>query len=286
MTAQMPDRVRLGKTTLSIQGVRGKSLFDPKNFNLPVTWISSACWRGYVATYAVKDDHLILRDLLTRFDPEMLNLSGSRYELICSYPDGTKVRCGIVAGQALVGNENDCHLKLEVNERTRVVNFCKDRVIIAQRGGGGDFQRLAYGESFLLGGCEIEVQLTGGDDVLFDSEPPRVEGHTGRWLRSGINSHCVKYSAMAVPMKFTGGILACDGFIAEHYVHMGFHPAWKFEHVEELLFEDGKLTNRENVSSRLAEIRSELAANSSEPNIAATSGKVLKWIRTAFSLEY
>ena len=286
MTAQMPDNIQLENETFSIQGVHGQGLFAPKHFDLPVTRISSACWRGYVATYSVKDEHLVLRELLANFDPEMLNLSGARYELICRSADGDEFRRGVVARQARVGNENDCHLKIEVGENTRVVNFYDDRVIVAQRGGRGGSQKLAYGESFLFGGYEIEVQVTGGDDVLFDSEPPKVELHSGRWLRTGKLSRCVKYEAMSVPMKFTGGILACDGFIEEHYVHMGFHPAWNFEHVEELLFEDGKLMNRENVSHKLAETRKDLVANSLEPDFDPPSAKVLEWIKNAFSLEY
>ena len=39
-------------------------------------------------------------------------------------------------------------------------------------------------------------------------------------------------------------MLACEGFIDALYVHMGFHPAWKFEHVEELIFE-GKVDESE-----------------------------------------
>ncbi|BDZ71293.1 hypothetical protein GCM10025861_18100 [Methanobacterium petrolearium] len=37
--------------------------------------------------------------------------------------------------------------------------------------------------------------------------------------------------------------------------HRGFHPAWKFEEVNELIFHDGKLTEKKDVSDKLAEVR-------------------------------
>ena len=36
---------------------------------------------------------------------------------------------------------------------------------------------------------------------------------------------------------------------------MGFHPAWKYEEVHELVFESGILESESDLSSRMAEIR-------------------------------
>src|SRR5580765_7756635 len=60
---------------------------------------------------------------------------------------------------------------------------------------------------------------------------PRREGQRGAW----------NYSSLHEPVAFTGGLLLAEGFIRELYVHMGFHPAWKFQKVRELLFEEGRL---------------------------------------------
>lgn len=54
-------------------------------------------------------------------------------------------------------------------------------------------------------------------------------------------------------IPFSSGLLLGDGFIRELYVHMGFHPAWKFERVVELIFEGGQLTRSHDRSEQLAE---------------------------------
>ena len=43
-----------------------------------------------------------------------------------------------------------------------------------------------------------------------------------------------------------------DGFIQNLYVHMGFHPAWKYREVHELLFEDGRLLHAQDRSAAMA----------------------------------
>ncbi len=82
---------------------------------------------------------------------------------------------------------------------------------------------------------------------------------------------------MRYPIDFTGGLLVCDGFLREHYVHMGFHPAWKFTRVEELIFENGALTSREDVSQKMAAIREKLAG---------TDEALKAFIENAFKLDY
>lgn len=52
----------------------------------------------------------------------------------------------------------------------------------------------------------------------------------------------VAYEFKDVPLS--GGLLLGEGFIQELYVHMGFHPAWKYLHVIELIFEGGQLHKR------------------------------------------
>lgn len=45
-----------------------------------------------------------------------------------------------------------------------------------------------------------------------------------------------------LPLPFTGGLLLGLGFLPSTYVHMGFHPACRFETVVELVLEDGRVT--------------------------------------------
>jgi len=63
MTIQFNDRVFRGKIELEITNVDGSGLFDPAALGFKVISRCSACWRGYVATYAILDHMLFLSRL-------------------------------------------------------------------------------------------------------------------------------------------------------------------------------------------------------------------------------
>ena len=68
---------------------------------------------------------------------------------------------------------------------------------------------------------------------------------------------------------------------------MGFHPAWKFEHVEELLFEDGHLVHHEDVSEALAEVREVLRRQPLKPDAReADLAEILAWTKRCFEMDY
>lgn len=71
------------------------------------------------------------------------------------------------------------------------------------------------------------------------------------------NNH---YEKLDYHLEYTGGVLLGDGFISRLYVHMGFHPAWKYKRVIELIFDAGVLRAEYDRSARVAEIRKEMAA--------------------------
>ena len=73
------------------------------------------------------------------------------------------------------------------------------------------------------------------------------------------------YENLNLEIRLTGSILAGDGFIQKLYVHMGFQPAWKYENVLELLFEDGKLQAMRDVSEEMKKIREVMSKQ--EPNL-------------------
>ncbi len=66
------------------------------------------------------------------------------------------------------------------------------------------------------------------------------------------------YFGLQLPIKYTGGVLIAREFIESLYVHQGFHPAWKYRSVIELLFNDGSLENAMDRSERMEEIRNQL----------------------------
>lgn len=94
------------------------------------------------------------------------------------------------------------------------------------------------------------------------------------------------YSDVNLPLAYTGGLLIGDGFIEELYVHMGFHPAWKFRTVHELLFKEGRLTGSKDVSRFLKEIRESASPERLQPGPHADRKEVETWIDRCFSMKY
>jgi hypothetical protein len=115
-------------------------------------------------------------------------------------------------------------------------------------------------------GLEEEANLFG--------RAPRRDERSGTYL----------FERLAGPVPFTGRLLLGDGFIQNLYVHMGFHPAWKFEHVQEFAFEDGRLTEATDLSEAAQRFRLSVAAGELRPSVG--SGRLEDWIEDTFSLDY
>ncbi len=81
-------------------------------------------------------------------------------------------------------------------------------------------------------------------------------------------------------MPFTGGLLLADGFIQQLYVHMGFHPAWEFESVVELLIESGNVVAALDRSAAMKELRDRLGAEPLRPT-SWNRDEVMGWIKRA-----
>lgn len=88
------------------------------------------------------------------------------------------------------------------------------------------------------------------------------------------------------PMPFSGGLLLGDRFISELYVHMGFHPAWKYEVVHELSFEAGRLTQASDRSAEMAEFRAAMKDRPLSPDDPEDQERLRSWIESTFSREY
>ncbi len=107
-------------------------------------------------------------------------------------------------------------------------------------------------------------------------EPEPSETHT-RFL--------FNYKNVDLPLSFEGGLLIARDFIHELYVHMGFHPAWKYRHVLELEFVEGHLVKQTDVSTRLNEFRQQFVNKNDPPTLYEQEGHDA-WIRDTFSLKY
>lgn len=190
MTAQVSDSFALHGETYAIAGVNGDSLYDPATHDLQPIMLSTACWRGFVCTYTVTDDQLLL----------------------------TRLAIGITKPGT------------------------RDR-------------------------------LSGDGPERFGVKPrfDRLDGHI--------------YEPISEPVAFSGGVLIARDFVRDLYVHMGFHPAWKYREVHELIFEAGRLQSCEDRSEAVAGIRDQLAAARLSPD-PGNSDDVKAWIERTFSLDY
>ncbi len=96
------------------------------------------------------------------------------------------------------------------------------------------------------------------------------------------------YEGLNYPLNYSGGLLLAEGFIWSLYVHMGFHPAWKYETVIELIFDEGILKDEYNRSYQMAEIRKRITDSppADTPNRKPTDGEVKRFIERAFDRSY
>ena len=94
------------------------------------------------------------------------------------------------------------------------------------------------------------------------------------------------YNDLKLPVDFSGGILAASDFVQGLYIHMGFHPAWKYRNVFELIVSHGYVIETRNVSERMQEIRNEMVKAPLEPGIHATKEQIEEWVASTFKLDY
>jgi len=97
------------------------------------------------------------------------------------------------------------------------------------------------------------------------------------------------YEGLQSPVNFTGGLLIADDFIRDLYVHMGFHPAWKYKNVREVIFDAGYLVDDFDRSLDMEKARLNFIRDSKEtgnkPNIPSRV-EIEAWIEKCFSRNY
>jgi hypothetical protein len=97
-----------------------------------------------------------------------------------------------------------------------------------------------------------------------------------------------QYERLNYRLEYTGGLLLADGFMRDLYVHMGFHPPWKYERVMEVIFDAGTLKYEFDRSEQMAEIRQrflELEALD-DSNRMPAEDDLVAFVKRAFDRSY
>ena len=143
------------------------------------------------------------------------------------------------------------------------------------------------GELFLT---RFNLGLSDADTALaLEGKGPELFGVRPRRERVRHSSCGFLYDDFQWPIPFTGGLLLADRFIQELYVHMGFHPAWKFRQVREVIFNQGRVMEDHDRSQDMKSLRDELAARekAAEQGAPKPSRKdMMAWIERCFSRKY
>lgn len=134
----------------------------------------------------------------------------------------------------------------------------------------------------------IHPQIPIADDIALVEGIPILQGVHPKKLDDLFESCCGQYyyENLNLPLPYSGGVLIAQGFIRELYVHMGFHPAWKYETVYELIFDKGGLEEERNVSAAMAQIRQRLSETPLRPDYTADEDEIKRWIDGSFRLDY
>ncbi|KPL12677.1 hypothetical protein AMJ74_06400 [candidate division WOR_3 bacterium SM1_77] len=112
----------------------------------------------------------------------------------------------------------------------------------------------------------LHVSLLTEDEEMERQEGPTINGVTPTGPQGEYDWFDNHYVGLGYHLEYTGGLLLADGFIDDLYEHMGFHPAWKYTRVVELVFSNGILQKEFDRSDRMAEVRQKILDSRSDRN--------------------
>ncbi len=88
MTAQMPDSFSYKDEEYVLIGLKGSNLFQPNDYGVFPIMASTACYRGFVASYLVTEEQLILTGFMLRSQEEELKEIADRAAVKLKSPMG------------------------------------------------------------------------------------------------------------------------------------------------------------------------------------------------------
>jgi len=87
-------------------------------------------------------------------------------------------------------------------------------------------------------------------------------------------------TGFSLPVSFDGTMLIGRDFMQELYVHMGFHPAYKYKDVWKLELTNGRLVSSEDISQPMKKYRQKHVEELPDPR---DTEKLRGWIMDTFS---
>jgi glutaredoxin len=118
-----------------------------------------------------------------------------------------------------------------------------------------------------------------------DMEPPLINGvevfEINDWQENLYTlAGNLVYKDINLPITYTGSFLIGDNFIRELYVHMGFQHPFKYEYLEEFIFENGVCIETRDLSKEAKERREK------EKSTDKVTKSPVQWIEDQFDLGY
>jgi hypothetical protein len=89
-----------------------------------------------------------------------------------------------------------------------------------------------------------------------------------------------------VEIDFTGWLVLGRDFISKLYVHMGFHPPWKYQEIMECRFTNGLLQESADLSRDVAEIRRAYLPKVLPPRFGMEPGGLGRRLASCFQGSY
>lgn len=121
--------------------------------------------------------------------------------------------------------------------------------------------------------------MAGEGPILFGRTPRRYMMHAyrlggisgGQMGRTSLESPDWVYSDLHEPLAFSGGLVVAVDTLADLYPYSGERPGYVFALVNELLFEQGRVTRHIDHSADMARLREHLGRSADQSSGGASS---------------
>ncbi|MDO5566151.1 MAG: hypothetical protein Q4G59_05795 [Planctomycetia bacterium] len=228
MTVQVHDQFEYQNDLYRISAVSDElHFFEIGDVGLFTMFSNTACWRGYVAIFAIDDaKRLVLKTL--HANPVNFNT-----------PDGKK-------------------LILLLEERTRLLEEYQQKCSTSLEERILDLNRKIgfYTNWKRENACKTIEDAPKINNIIPKKRPEDNSQNSSLYFYEDY-----LYENIQVPISYTGSLLICKDFIEDCYVHMGFQSPMSFKTVIELEFEQGKLRKETDRSEQAERYR-----NSEKPS--------------------